>query len=84
MAEVLTHDDRPKRSNGAKRNGPARVLVSGRALAVHLSCVRSYVQKLVEQGVIERRADGRFDQDQCRSKYIASARGASAVTAFGS
>jgi hypothetical protein len=36
--------------------------------------VRSYITKLVEQGVIERRADGRFDQDQCRAKYIAHLR----------
>ena len=71
---VTTHDDRPKRSNGAKRNGAARVLVSACALAAHLSCVRSYIAKLVEQGVIERRADGRFDQDQCRAKYIAHLR----------
>jgi hypothetical protein len=32
------------------------------------------IAKLVEQGVIERRADGRFDQDQCRAKYIAHLR----------
>ena len=34
----------------------------------------SYIAKLVDQGVIERRADGRFDQDQCRAKYIAHLR----------
>ena len=75
MTVVLTtYDDRPKRSNGAKRNGAARVLVSASALAAHLSCVRSYITELVDQGAIERRADGRFDQDQCRSKYIAHLR----------
>jgi len=76
MAMTATaRDDRAKRSNGAKRNGDARpVLVSGNALAEHLCCVRSYVQKLVQQGVLERRDDGRFDQDLCRSKYIAHLR----------
>jgi hypothetical protein len=39
--------------------------------AAHLSCVRSYIAKLVDQGILERRSDGRFDQDQCRAKYIA-------------
>jgi hypothetical protein len=44
MTELVTtaHDDRVKRSNGAKRNGAASpVLVSASALATHLSCVRS-------------------------------------------
>jgi len=48
--------------------------VSAAALAEHLACVRSYVAKLVEQGVIERRSDGKFDQDQCRAKYLAHLR----------
>jgi hypothetical protein len=48
--------------------------VSASALAEHLACVRSYVAKLVEQGVIERRGDGKFDQDQCRTKYLAHLR----------
>jgi hypothetical protein len=71
---ATAHDDRAKQRNGAKRNGAARVLVSGRALAAHLCCVRSYIAKLVEQGVIEKRDDGRFDQDQCRAKYISHLR----------
>ena len=40
--------------------------VSASELAVHFGCVRSYVAKLVEQGVIERRSDGKLDQDQIR------------------
>jgi hypothetical protein len=48
--------------------------VSSAALAAHLACVPSYIRKLVEQGVIERRSDGRFDQDQCRTKYLAHLR----------
>ena len=71
MTVLTTHNDRPERSDGAKRNGAARVLVIAGALAAHLSCVRSYIAKLVDQGILERRSDGRFDQDQCRAKYIA-------------
>jgi hypothetical protein len=71
MTVLTTHNDRPERSNGAKRNGAARVLVTAGALAAHLSCVSSYIAKLVDQGILERRSDGRFDQDQCRAKYIA-------------
>ena len=66
MTVLTTHDDRVKR-----RNGAARVLVTAGPLAAHLSCVRSYIAKLVDQGILERRSDGRFDQDQCRAKYIA-------------
>ncbi|WP_425115076.1 hypothetical protein [Bradyrhizobium sp.] len=60
----------PKRRG--KSNGDARapVLVTAGALATHLSCVRSYVAKLTDQGVLVRRADGRFDQDVNRARYI--------------
>jgi hypothetical protein len=61
MTVLTTHNDRQERSNGAKRNGAARVLVTAGALAAHLSCVRSYIAKLVDQGILERRSDGRFD-----------------------
>ena len=37
MTVLTTHNDRPERSNGAKRNGAARVLVTAGALAKHLS-----------------------------------------------
>jgi len=55
-----------------KADGPA--LVSAQKLAEHLGCVRSYVRKLVEAGVVEQRADGRYDRDQCRERYIAHLR----------
>jgi hypothetical protein len=42
----------------------ADALVSSAALARHFDCVPAYIRKLVEQGVIERRGDGRFDMDQ--------------------
>jgi hypothetical protein len=70
---ATAHDDRAKQRNGAKRSGAALLVTAG-ALAAHLCCVRSYIGKLVDQGVLERRADGRFDQDLCRAKYISHLR----------
>ena len=71
MTEVLiTTDDRPKptRGNGAAH---AAVLVSGYELARHFGCSRQNVDLLAQQGVIERRAaDGLFDQDVSRLKYL--------------
>lgn len=76
---LTTHEEPKRRSNGAARP----VLVSARALAAHLCCVPSYVNKLVDQGVLTRRDDGRFDQDACRSKYIAHLREARKVSPRG-
>ena len=67
---MTTHDDRPKRRNGAARDP---VLVSASALAVHLGCTRQYIAKLTAEGVIEKRGDG-YDQDQCRLRYLAHLR----------
>jgi hypothetical protein len=53
---------------GDKKLGP--VLVSGNRLAVHFGVVRQHVDQLAAQGVIERRPDGLFDQDQSRLKYF--------------
>jgi hypothetical protein len=44
--------------------------VSGNKLAVHFGCSRQNVDQLAAQGVIERRADGLFDQDVSRLKYL--------------
>jgi hypothetical protein len=73
----LTTDDRVKRRGAkhAKPNGAKHdALVSAVALARHLCCARSHLDKLVDQRVIERLADGRFDQDACRAKYLARLR----------
>jgi hypothetical protein len=69
MTDVATTPDRPKpkRSNGAA-HGP--VLVSGVKLATHFGCVRQHVDQLAQQGVIERRSDGLFDQDASRLRYL--------------
>ena len=73
MTETTTTLDqpRPKRSNGSRREkalGPE--LVSGNRLARHFGVVRQHVDRLAPQGVIERRPDGLFDQDQSRLKYF--------------
>ena len=39
-------------------------------LAKHLATNREGIARLVEGGVIERRADGKFDIDACRTRYI--------------
>jgi hypothetical protein len=44
--------------------------VSAGALAAHLGCVRSYLDKLLTMGVITRLPDGRFDQAACRMAYL--------------
>jgi hypothetical protein len=49
-------------------------LVSGNALATHLGCTRQNVARLTAEGIIERRPDGRYNQDHARLKYIAHLR----------
>jgi hypothetical protein len=74
MTDVLTTTpDRPK-PNRSKGAGHAAVLVSGYELARHLGCSRQNVDLLAQQGVIERRSDGLFDQDVGRLKYLAHLR----------
>jgi len=66
MTELSTQDG-GKRRNSAPH---AAVLVSGYELARHFGCSRQNVDLLATQGVIERRADGKFDQDVSRLKYL--------------
>lgn len=71
MTEHVTQDH-GKRSTGAAH---ATVLVSGYELARHFGCSRQNVDLLASQGIIERRAaDGLFDQDVSRLKYLAHLR----------
>lgn len=67
MTELATHDERPQPSSGAE-HGP--VLVSGNRLATHFGVGRQHVERLMAEGVIERRSDGLFDQDVSRLKYF--------------
>ena len=66
MTELSTQDHGKQRN----REAPAAVSVSGYELARHFGCSRQNVDLLAQQGVIERRADGKFDQDVSRLKYL--------------
>ena len=74
MTETATIE-RPrgaKRANGGKRDKVlGRVLVSSARLAVHIGCTRQYIeQRLLLQGVVERNAQGLYDQYRSRLQYI--------------
>jgi hypothetical protein len=66
MTELSTQDGGKRRNSAAR----AAVLVSGYELARHFGCSRQNVDLLAQQGVIERRSDGKFDQDVSRLKYL--------------
>jgi hypothetical protein len=68
MTETVTttSNARPKRNRAAH----VPVLVTGPKLALHFGVVRQRIAQLVQQGVIERRSDGLFDQDVSRLKYL--------------
>jgi hypothetical protein len=66
MTEISTQDRAKRRSSAAH----AAVLVSGYDLARHFGCSGQTVDLLAQQGVIERRSDGKFDQDVSRLKYL--------------
>jgi hypothetical protein len=74
MTEVVTHDARPKRRNGAaKRDKVHKVaddIVTPNSLATHLGMTRQNVARLTAEAVIEQRADGCYDQTASRLKYI--------------
>jgi hypothetical protein len=68
MTMTAGDDTRPKRRRNGAALGP--VLVSGTRLAAHVGLSRQHVDRLAQQGVIERRADGLFDQDASRLRYF--------------
>jgi hypothetical protein len=45
-------------------------VVTAISLAVHLGCTRQNIARLTAEGIVERRADGRYDQTASRLKYI--------------
>ena len=58
----------------AKRRVEGLELVSASAMAAHVGVERSYLDTLVGQGVIEKRADGLYDQTASRLRYFAHLR----------
>jgi hypothetical protein len=76
MAEIVSVEVAERRET--RRNGasPDRVLVSGKALAMHLACSRQRVAELTAEGVFEREAGGLYDQDRCRLRMLAQLRAA--------
>jgi hypothetical protein len=77
---AATPSGRPTRSGNDAAHAP--VLVTGVKPATHVRVVRQHIDQLAQQGVIERRGGGLFDQDASRLRYLSHlARRASAVTA---
>ena len=71
MTETATMAGPPKAKRASGKDnklGPA--LVSGNRLAVHFGVVRQHIDQLAAQGVIERNAQGLFDQDVSRLRYL--------------
>jgi hypothetical protein len=54
----------------AKRQVDGQELVSASRMAAHFGVERSYLDTLVNQGVIERRPDGLYDQSASRLRYF--------------
>ena len=48
-------------------------------MTTHLGCTRQNVARLTAEGIIEKLADGRYNQDHARLKYIAHRRGSARV-----
>ena len=67
-AKHITLSDTPAVSANGAASG--LVLVSGAKLGEHFGVSRQQVDRLTADGVIERRPDGLFDQDQSRLKYF--------------
>jgi hypothetical protein len=70
MAELLADDPRKgtKRRKEAAAGGP--VFVNAAGLGEHLDLTGERIRQLADDGVIERRPDGLFDQDDCRLRYL--------------
>jgi hypothetical protein len=69
MAETVTLDRPPVAKFVSRRRSAKPATVSASALALHLDCSRTYIGKLVADGVIQRQGDG-FPLDQSRVAYL--------------
>src|SRR3954451_23878546 len=61
-------NDRPSVVSRPRSSKPPTVSAS--ALALHIDCSRTYIGKLEAEGVIEKKSDGRYDLDACRTAYL--------------
>jgi hypothetical protein len=72
MDEMVAGHVRPEVRDAAS----VRVRVSANALAVYFDCTRQNIARLAAEGVFERGADGLYDRDQSRLRYLAHLRAA--------
>ena len=49
---------------------PKAEIVTGIALSAHLDCARETISDYVAKGIIVKRADGKYDQTQCRHRVL--------------
>src|SRR5262245_26180444 len=69
MTDTQRTPTRAKPNGGAVRASKP-TLVSGGKLGEHFGVTRQFIDQLVQQGVVERRPDGQFDQDRSRLRYF--------------
>ena len=71
MTQTLTIDRVPvARAKPANVERRGKATVSASALALHLDCSRTYIQKLEAEGVFQRLPGGGFNIDASRLSYI--------------
>ena len=69
MTDVQT-ERAPKRPKRDKVHRVADDVVTANSLATHLGCSRQNIARLTAEAIIERRADGHYDQSASRLRYI--------------
>ena len=77
---VIDKNGAASAQSASKRTKAERVhrvpddIVTITSLARHLGCSRQNITHLTDQGIIQRRSDGHYDQSTCRLQYIAHLR----------
>jgi hypothetical protein len=64
----------PKRTKAERVHRVPDDIVTITSLARHLGCSRQNITHFTDQGIIQRRPDGHYDQSTCRLAYIAHLR----------
>ena len=70
MTDVQTTQQRVRRPKRDKVHRVADDVVTANSLATHLGCSRQNIGRLTAEAIIERRADGHYDQTASRLRYI--------------